>query len=150
MPRSFVRGTLGVLLALMFLLQAPGAGAAIEWCKFDPIVDVGGKRMHVYVSGPIEILDVANGPTVVEIQVPPGVPVAIVSTDQGFGHGWEVSFVESANVKVTNRGIEVRVRTYVPADADLSVKTEMADGSDVVLSAAKGKTNTWTSGKAWL
>src|SRR5215213_311691 len=105
MRRLFLRGALAGLLALMFLLHAAGAGAVIEWCRFDPVVDIGGEPMVVYLSGPVELLDVATGPTVVEIEVPPGVPVTLVSTDQGFGHGWDVRFAESAELSVTDRGI---------------------------------------------
>ena len=143
MRRLFLRGPLAGLLALMFLLHAPGAGAIVEWCASDPVVEIGGERMHVYLSGPVDLLDAATGPTVVEIEVPPGVPVTLVSTDQGFGHGWDVRFAESAEPERRGGGTKVRVRTYVPADIDLPVLMQVTDGSGAVLAEVTGTTNAW-------
>jgi hypothetical protein len=143
MRRLFLRGPLAGLLALVFLLQASGAGAVIEWCRSDPVVEIGGEQMYVYLSGPVDLLDAATGPTVVEIQVPPGVPVTLVSTDQGFGYGWDVRFAESADLNVTGRGTKVRVGAYVPADTAVPVLVNMqvTDGSGAVLFEFLGTTN---------
>jgi hypothetical protein len=143
MRRLFLRGPLAGLLALMFLLHAAGAGAVIEWCRFDPVVEIGGEQMVVYLSGPVDLLDAATAPTVVEIEVPPGVPVTLISTDQGFGHGWDVRFAESASLNGSGGGIKVRVRTYVPADADLPVMMQVTDGAGAVLAEVTGTTNAW-------
>lgn len=150
MRHLFVRGPLIGLLAVLFMLHTQSAGAFIEWCKSDPVVEIGGKRMHVYVSGSADLLEAVTGPTVVEISVPIGVPMSLISTDQGFGQGWDVRFAESDKLRITDRGIEVRVSTYVPADATLKVLTEVTNGSDVVLSEVLGTTNTWDTAKAWL
>ena len=150
MRHLLVRGPLVGLLAVLFLINAQSAGAIITWCKSDPIVEIDGKRMHVYVSGPTDLLAEVTGPTMVEIQVPTGVPVSLVSTDPGFGYGWDVRFAESDKLRVTERGIEVRVSTYVPANVTVKVLTEVADGSDVVLSNVMGLTTTWNTAKAWL
>ena len=150
--RDLVRRAVPVLglLTLLFLLTAPSAGAVLNWCKTDPIVEIGGKRAHVYVASPQDILAAATGPTAVEITVPVGVSTSLISTDAGFGHGWEVTFVESANLRITNRGIEVRVSTSVPANATLLVVTEVVDGSEVSLASVAGATNTWNSVKVYL
>ncbi len=150
MRHLFVRGPLLGLLVIGFLLHAQSAGALIEWCKADPIVEIGGKRMHVYASGPSDLLEAVTGPTVVEITVPTGVPATLIATDPGFGQGWDVRFAESDNLRVTDRGIEVRVRTYVPANGDFRVKTEATNGADIVLAEVMGRTNTWDTVKAWL
>ncbi len=150
MRHLLVRGPLLALLAVLFLLHAQSAGAIIEWCFRDPVVDIGGKTMSVYVSAPVEILETVTGPTVVEIIVPTGVPKTLISTDDGFGLGWDVRFAESDKLRVTDRGIEVRVRTYVPASTSLPVITEVVNGSDVVLGTANGQTNTGDTVKVWL
>ena len=150
MRRLLIRGPLLGLLAIAFLLHAQSAGAILDWCKFDPIVEIGGKRMHVYASGPSDLLEAVTGPTVVEITVPPGVPATLIATDPGFGQGWDVRFAESDKLRVTDRGIEVRVRTYVPADGDFKVMTEVTDGADIVLAKVMGRTNTGDTVKAWL
>ena len=143
MRRRFVGGPLIGLLLAIFLLHAPGAAAVIEWCRADPVVEIGGTRLHVYVSGPVEILDAATGPTVVEIAVPPGVPATLISTDPGFGHGWDVRFVESDTLDATRRRAEVQVSAYVPATADLDILIQVTDGTDFVLAEAMGTTNSW-------
>jgi hypothetical protein len=125
----------------MFLLHASGADATIEWCRSDPVVDIDGQQIYVYLSGPVDLLEAATGPNVVEIQVPPGVPVTLVSTDQGFGYGWDVRLVESVSLNGNDRGISVRVRTYVPANIDLPVLTQVTDGSGTVLAEVIGTTN---------
>lgn len=150
MRHWLVRGPLLGLLVIGFLFHAQSAGALLEWCRTDPVVDIGGKRMHVYVSGPGDLLEAVTGPTVVEISVPIGVPVSLISTDPGFGLGWDVRFAESEKLRVTDRGIEVSVRTYVPANATFDVLTEVTNGSDVVLVNVLGTTNTWDRAKAWL
>ncbi len=71
----------------------------------------------------------------------PGVPVTLVSTDQGFGHGWDVRFAESASLNGSGGGTKVRVSTYVPADADLPVMMQVTDGSGAVLAEVTGTTN---------
>lgn len=150
MRHWFVRGPLVGLLAIVFLLQPQSAGAVLDWCKSDPVLDIGDKRAHVYVSGPNDLLGAVTGPTVVEITVPVGVPVHIVSTDEGFGYGWDVRVAESDTLRVAKQGIEVRVRTYVPTTATLQVVTEVTDGNDVVQSATAGFTNTGNTVKVWL
>ncbi len=145
-----LRGPLLGLLAMLFLLNGQSAGAILEWCKSDPVLDIGGKRAHVYVSGPGDLLNAVTGPTVVEITVPTGVPVQIVSTDQGFGYGWDVRITESDQLRVAKQGIEVRVRTYVPATATLPVTTQVTNGNDAVLAETTGTTNTGNTVKAWL
>ena len=150
MRRLLVRGPLLALLAVLFLLHGQSAGAIIQWCAADPVVDIGGTTMKVYVSAPIEILDAVTGPTVVEITVPTGVPVTLISTDPGFGKGWDVRFAESDRLHITDRGIEVRVRTSVPAHGSLPVITEVVNGSDSVLGTVIGHTNSWDTVKVWL
>ena len=151
MRRLLVRGPMIVLLAVLFMLDARGAGAIVEWCRSDPVLDIGGERMHVYVSGPVELLQVVTGPTIVEITVPAGVPVALISTDAGFGLGWDVRITESNQLRVGGRGTEVRVRTSVPASINgLTVLMEVTDGNQSVLDSKTSSTNGWQTVKVWL
>ena len=140
-------------LALVFLalaLTAHGATAGISWCRTDPVVDIGGKRAHVFVASPVDVLPAVTGPTQVVIAVPVGVPTQLIEVDSGFGHGWTVSFAESDQLRVTAQGIEVRVRTYVPAGATLPVLTEVTNGAGAALGGNMGTTNGWTTTKVWL
>ena len=151
MRRLLVRGPLIVLLAVLFMLDARGAGAIVEWCRTDPVLDIGGERMHVFVSGPVDLLQTVTGPTIVEITVPAGVPYTLVSTDAGFGLGWDVRITESDQLRVGDRGTEVRVRTSVPASTNgLRVMMEVTDGNQSVLDSRTSSTNGWQTVKVWL
>lgn len=136
--------------ALSVAGRARPAEAGVAWCKTDPVVRIGGRQAHVYVSSPRDVLSAATGPTDVVIAVPVGMSTELVSTDSGFGYGWTVRFAESVDLRVTQVGIEVRVNTFVPATSDLIVVTDIADASGTVLASSLGKTNSWVSAKAWL
>ena len=77
------------LLALLLALQVDVARAGVGWCRADPVFEVGGRRGHVVVASLEELWDVANGPIKVVITVPKGVNTRLISTDRGFGHGYD-------------------------------------------------------------
>ena len=131
------------LVALLLLVTTAPAGAIIGWCSKDPVVRIGGQRANIWVSAPNEILEAVTGPTLVRIAVPEGVPTALIATDDGFGWdpAYDVQFVESDRLEVTNLGIQVRVTVRVPANADLPVLVEVADRHGVVLASNTGVTN---------
>ena len=131
------------LLALLLLVTTAPAGAIIGWCSKDPVVQIGGQRANIWVSAPNQILEAVTGPTLVRIAVPEGVPTALIATDDGFGWdpAYDVQFVESDRLEVTNLGIEVKVTVRVPADADLPVVVDIADRAGVVLASGTGVTN---------
>jgi len=130
-----------VALAAVLAVMATPTGATIGWCKRDPIVDIGGKRAHVYVSSLDSILVSATGPTDVVITVPNGVATDLIGTDDGFGYGYNVRFEESGGLKTTNRGIQIEVEVEVPATDELPVLLEVTDGQNVVLAHKRGETN---------
>ena len=140
-----------VLLALVLALQAQAAGAGRGWCRKDPIVEVGGKELRVYVASPNDILGTATGPTRVEVAVPSGVNARLVWADDGFGYGYEVAFAESGALAATPRGTEVRVEVVVPAAHDaLPVAVDLEDGADRTLGSSQGKVNERIVAKARL
>jgi hypothetical protein len=138
------------LAAIVFALTVGGAGASLSWCRSDPIVEVGGRRAHVYVASPVDVMSAASGPTRVVITVPAGVSTQFIEADNGFGYGWSVSFAESDQLRVATQGIEVRVSTYVPARATMPVMTDVTNGGGAVLGSSMGTTNGWTTTKVWL
>ena len=131
------------LLALQLVLTSAPAGAIFGWCSKDPVVDIGGKRVNIWVSSPNEILEAVTGPTVVKIAVPTGVGYELISTDDGFGFkpAYEVKFVESDRLVVTNLGIEIKVSVQVPARTLLPVLVEVVDGGGTLLASSTGVTN---------
>ena len=137
-------------LALLFVLTAGPVGAGIGICRTDPVIEVDGKRAHIYVSSLETILTKVIGPTEVVITVPNGVRTELISTDNGFGLGWNVRFKDSGDLRVTDRGIEVHVSVSVPATATLPVETEMTDRNDMQLAQNRGMTNEAIKFRAWL
>ena len=152
MPPATRRGSLLLgLLALLIAWTTTDVGAGIGWCRRDPIVDVGGKRAHVYVSSYEEILTAVTGATKVRIAVPDGVSTKLISTDEGFaGLGYDVLFEESDRLAVTNAGIQIRVSVRVPADEVLPVKLKVTDGNEEVLEVNTGVTGDWVTVEARL
>ena len=138
------------LLALLLALTAPSADAIVGWCKGDPVVDIGGQRAHVWVSGVEGIQESVTGPTRVKISVPKGVDHELIMTDEGFGRGYDVRFVEDDDQRVTPRGIQIRVEVYVPAEDDIPVRVELTDRNDALLDQTTGATNQWLTAKTWL
>ena len=138
----------GVLI--LVLSGAATAGAAPTWCKTDPIVEIDGRRAHIYVASHEAILGTVTGPTGVRITVPAGVRHELIDMDQGFGEGYDVEFVESDGLRETNRGIPMVVDVFVPAGPDLPVRVEITDGKESPLDRSKGATNEWVTAKAWL
>ncbi len=138
------------LLALLMAVSASSTGAAFYWCKTDPVVDIGGKRAHIYVYAAEGILTAVTASTEVIISVPKGVSTDLISTDNGFGLGWEVAFKESKSLNVTKRGIQVEVEIFVPASEDLPAKAEITDREDDVVDEDIGETNRKLKLKTWL
>lgn len=138
------------LLAVLVMLTAPSVDAGVTWCRSDPVVNIGGKRAHVWVSGGEGILESVTGPTRVKIFVPEGVDYELIRMDEGFGQSYDVRFVEDRDLRVAERGIQVRVEVYVPADDDIPVRVEVTDRADDLLDRTTGSTDEWLVAKAWL
>src|SRR5215207_4181515 len=112
-PAKFLSTLVMVVLALA--LTSSGVFAGRTWCRTDPVVMIGGELADMFVAGPLTAPLQVTGPTRVNIIVPTGVDAWLVLADLGFGRGEVVTFQESADLQVTEQGIEVRVQVYVPA-----------------------------------
>jgi hypothetical protein len=141
----------------LVLLNAGIAGGVVRWCKRDPVVEIGGKRAHVYVSSYEEIEDAVTGLTKVRFTVPEGVSTELLSTDEGFAAlGYDVRFVHSNDLRANDRGIQIQVDVRVPVDPDvpgaldLPVKVELTDGQDKLRARKIGGTNEWVTVRSWL
>jgi len=88
--RYLTAGVLGLLALLVFAMPA---GAGVSWCRADPIVDLNGKRVQIWVAIPEQYTKKVTGPIEVEINVPNSVKRKLVFTDAGFnGYGEKVTF----------------------------------------------------------
>jgi hypothetical protein len=136
------RALIPALLALvMMLVGGTGhASAEIEWCRVDPVISVNGTTYNVIVSSPYAILESATGPTDVVVTVPAGSDSALISTDDGFGFGETVAFVESSSRSVRNGAGNINISVKVPAKTRLPVLVEVLVG-DQTVATELGKTN---------
>lgn len=125
---SLPRASLVALLAIVLLASAPLASASIRWCKTDPIVEIDGREVNIFVFGERALKERATGPTEVTVTVPPHVQADLVSTDDGFnGHGERVTFETSKWLHVTPDGVQIQVAVRVPADDQYAVRVKVAD-----------------------
>lgn len=85
----------------MFVVTLGQVNASIFWCKADPTVLIDGNRVDINVYSTSENLEEVTGPTDVLISVPPGVSTELVSRDTDFRRGWEISFEQDEELRVT-------------------------------------------------
>ncbi len=133
-----------VTLTLVLGVGRRDASAVLEWCKTDPIVTIGDATVSIFVSATTDILGNATGPTEVVVTVPTGVSYSLVATDNGFGYGETVTFVESDNLRATPKKTQITVDVYVPATGPYAVQVEVVPAiAGVVTSSTTGETNAW-------
>jgi hypothetical protein len=144
--RRFRYRTVLALLFVALAAQLQPATASIGWCKTDPKISVGGHIAHIYISSPTDILNSALGPTKVVVTVPTGYAASaeVLYQDNGFGFGYEVSFVESSDLTVDRNGnIQILATIKVPAlviGTSVKVELALADGTTVI-SKSNGSVN---------
>ena len=83
------------LVPILALLVLGGGVLAGGWCRADPIVELEGEEVQIWVAIPEEYQSQVNGPIDVTIAVPDDVDTEVKFLDAGFnGHGETVTFVE--------------------------------------------------------
>jgi hypothetical protein len=149
MRRLIERGLLALLVAaLLQVLVAPGTGPpprppTTRWCKNDPYIDVNGRRLHVWVASTEAIFPASSAPTRVQIAVPSGASRHLIGTDDGFGFGYDVEFIESDELAATDQGVQIAVSVFVPASRPLPVKVDLTTPTNQLLEWQTGATNDW-------
>lgn len=131
-----------LVAALLTVLLAPGAGATL-WCKRDPYVIVNGRQLNIWVASVDGIWGASREPTRVEIAVPRGAVYYLIGTDEGFGHGYDVEFVEHEELTATAERTQIEVSVHVPAARDLPVKVDLMTPENDLLEWETGVTNDW-------
>lgn len=84
------------LLATLVLTMPAGAG--VSWCRADPIVEIEGHRIQMWVGVPEGYAQHVNGPVRFRIDLPAEFQRRVIMTDAGFnGHGETVRWGETVN-----------------------------------------------------
>jgi hypothetical protein len=136
------------LVALILLLPTHPADAGKGWCRTDPAVLLDGQLADIWVASTLDAFTVATGPTQIVVTVPIGTTVSPVISDLGFGYGYDVQFVESADLARTEAGLDVTVAVWVPASDDtLPVQVDFVPRVVGVLApaSAEGTANMWVT-----
>lgn len=110
--RQLAACTLGLLAMLVFAMPA---GAGVSWCRADPVVNLNGKRVQVWVAVPEQYVDKVSGPIDLQINVPSVVSREIVMLDAGFnGYGEKVSFTTNSGTLLPDGSFYMTVIAKVP------------------------------------
>jgi hypothetical protein len=134
-------------LALPVALGRRNVGAVIGWCRNDPVIQIDGQTVDVFISSYVDMKTSATGPTQLVVTVPAGIAAALRATDRGFGgHGYDVRFAKSDALSATRSALQVKIEVFAPAsDSSLPVKVDFVPrGSGRLTSgSATGTANAW-------
>jgi hypothetical protein len=144
-------GPLLAILATALLLSTQGAFAARAWCSADPVISVNGINFDLWITGqpphdgkPIR----PTGKIQLIVHVPQGSAYKVVSLDEGFGYGYNLSFVEESSLKVTAKGIDLSADVYASTSDSMPIRANIAPRTNSGLiggSAVWGTSDSWFS-----
>ncbi len=152
--KRFSRNLLTILaiLVLSISISSPQADAARGWCKVDPVIMVDGQLADVFVGSTPEMLLQATGPIKMEIMIPKGSKGAVILMDLGFLRGYDIKFIQSAELKKTKTHTQIQVRVYAPSKTTLPVTVTFAPRTlnssltDILFgSSVDGSSNSWVT-----
>lgn len=112
-------------LALLLALNLNWAAAGISWCRADPHVQIGHKSANIFVERGANGANSNNAPIQLAVIVPLGIGTAVLAQDSGFGHGYDVSFEASSEVRVTGNVTRAQVRAYVPPSDVMPIRLSL-------------------------
>jgi hypothetical protein len=114
-----IRNTIvtALLAACAALLLLSPAAASRSWCLKDPIVNLNGSDVQIWVGIPDEFVPAVNGPIAVDVRTPAGVTQQVVLLDEGFnGYGEIVTFGTHAGVIAGDGSFDAELTVRVPVD----------------------------------
>jgi hypothetical protein len=140
------RAILSTLFGLVALLLVATSASANGWCRTDPKIRVDGHVYNIYISVPdSDSAHAVVAATQVLITVPTGVDHELLGSDNGFGFGYNVVWIESPWMQSGNNGPSVKVSVFVPATRSIPVQVEWQPHGEDVSERAYGNTNSWVT-----
>lgn len=143
--RDALRLGAGSILAVagVALVRPGDVSASRVWCRADPAFRVNGIIGNVYVSGELDRVYDTTGPIQLKFIAPRGSSVELLSSDAGFGAGYDISLAYEDGLKNDNQRVGIKVEVIVPAASNgLPVLVEFVpDGTIEVADKQEGKTN---------
>jgi hypothetical protein len=126
MRRLFTSLTLGIF-ALIVLAAPVGAGSRV-WCARDPIVNIDGTPVQIWIAVPDEYADYVSDKIQVKIKTPKDVARQVLFLDEGFnGHGEEVKWGDIKDENPSDGQTPMEVEVKVKFDKK---RLEKAHGKD--------------------
>ena len=138
--------TAAIVALLALTVAAAPASAGFGWCRSDPLVQIDGHLVDIFVSAPLLAPLKVTGPNQIVVTTPAGVESRLILKTLGFGKGEKMTFKTSSALKTTAQGVEVQVAVYVPSgDSSMPVSVEFAPDVLGILAPARaeGSANEW-------
>lgn len=137
-------------LALTAIIVLSGGVFAGGWCRADPIVQINGEEVQIWVAIPDDMQHTVNGPIQVLVSKPWGTDAHVTFLDEGFnGHGETVRFFTSGPPN-SDGSMDIQIMVSVPVDTSqlpsgtwsFPVMVEVITDNGTTVSAGN---NWWTS-----
>ena len=104
-------------MAFLALIVLHGSIFAGGWCRADPIVNINGEEIQVWVAIPANMQQAVNGPIKVQFSRPWDGNAQVIYLDSGFnGHGEEVSFFTGGSAN-PDGSMQIQIFVTVPVDS---------------------------------
>ena len=112
MRRYLMSLSLGLMALMLFVMPV---SAGVGWCRADPIVELNGNRVQIWVAVPEHYAAKVSGPIQVEINAPSIVSRKLIFTDAGFnGHGERVTFTTNGGSLLPDKSFYMTFIIQVP------------------------------------
>lgn len=151
--RSLMTASCVSLLAL--LLLAMPALAGVTWCRADPIVELNGTEVQVWVAIDSQYEHLVSGPVEVTVFTPSRIDKRTTFLDAGFnGFGEEVNFRHRGRVS-RDGSFPVEIRVSIPVDSwqlqrelgrsEIPIRVEVISGDGQLLDVEGDSHGTFAS-----
>ena len=147
--KFFAGAALAAVPALRVINEA---AAGRNWCRLDPTSWSTALSAMSTSPGELDATYDTTGPIQMLFRVPTNCRVDLLSSDPGFGHGYDISYDYSPDFKNDHKKIDIEIQVFVPSITDkLPIRVEFVPNTTVEVEDRKdGNTNKWIKVKTRL